>query len=61
MIKEKHLDNMVDDTWKKKGHKILPKKRDPIVCHKCKGQGIVFSPNDVYIECPYCQGLGEIE
>ena len=57
---ERNYDLVEDDRWKKKGHEILPKRSEPVVCPKCKGIGTVPGVNG-YIDCPHCQGLGEIE
>lgn len=40
--------------------------RDPIICHTCKGEGIVwkrvgFPPRDEYFKCGACDGHGEYQ
>lgn len=55
MVEKKNLENMRDDTWKKKAHYHEPKELIPTVCQYCKGTGYLDS-----YECPWCEGTGEV-
>ena len=49
-----------DDRWKKKGHAHLVRRPIPEVCSTCQGIGTVVDINGDTMECPICNGLGEI-
>ena len=57
--KERNLDLVYDDRWKKKGGEHSIKHSSPKVCEYCEGYGVVHVSVHTAI-CPKCNGEGVI-
>jgi hypothetical protein len=58
MSKTMHKELLEDTRWKFKGNVHPRVREEPIICHKCKGQGTFKSNHMVDEICPLCDGEG---
>lgn len=58
-MKQRNLENELDDRWRRKGGMHKQQIDMPSVCKTCRGRGDIFVNGDLIV-CPVCEGLGEV-
>lgn len=58
-MRQRNLDNELDDRWRRKGGAHRQPVDMPSVCPACRGKGEMHV-NGRLIVCPVCEGLGEV-